>query len=435
MTSSPRPQSEAGFGPAHENLRRLVFLRYIVIGVLLCAIAIGEYLLKMDTPLTPLIGCVLMMMVFNFAAHRRLRQPWPITHFELLANLVLDIALLSAILFFSGGSTNPLVSLLLLPLIVAAAVLPQSWTWAVAGLCIAAYTVLAFFNDPLVHHRHHHDGSMVDSFDLHLSGMWLTFMLSSVLVALFLSRMAHALKEQEKALAQAREEAMRNERIVALGTLAAGAAHELGTPLGNMLLLADELDRRYPNDSDAKEDIADLKGQILCCKAILGEMIASAGSNRAEGGHLQPADQFLSDTLKKWALIRPATQLRYTWSGSHPAPPMVTEQTLSQALINLLNNAADASPEAIEVDGRCQNGKLLIEIRDRGAGLTPEVLNRAGEAFYTTKAPGGGLGIGLFLANATIERARGKVRLINRPGGGAVTSVVLPLPDISPNSE
>jgi two-component system, sensor histidine kinase RegB len=435
MTDLSSLQIETGNGPALENLRRLVLLRYILCAVLLGAIGIGEFLLMMDTPLTPLFACVSTMLAFNAVCHRRLHLRWPITHAELLVNLMLDIALLGVILYLSGGSANPLISLLLLPTIVAAAVLPQRWTWAVAGLSVSVYTLLVFFNDPLIHHSHHNDGSPVDTFDLHLFGMWLTFMLSAVLVALFLSRMAQALKEQEKALALAREEALRNERIVALGTLAAGAAHELGTPLGNMLLLADALERRFPDDGEAGEDIAELKTQILTCKGILGEMVAAAGGRRSEGGHLQPADQFLSDALRKWTLIRPATLLNYTWHGSQPAPRMLTEQTLSQALINLLNNAADASPEAIEVDGRCQDGALLVDIRDRGTGLTPEVLSQAGEAFYTTKAPGGGLGIGLFLANATIERARGKVRLTNRPGGGAVTSVVLPLPDLSPSSQ
>lgn len=431
MIFSARTGPDARAIPTTENLRRLVLLRYIVGAVLLASIFAGELWLHVHAPLLPLLACVGVLLVVNLLTQFRLHLAWPVTRAEFLAHPVADIVLLGALLYFSGGSANPLVSLLLLPLIVAAVVLPPAQSWGVAALGVGCYTLLLFYNEPLVQHHHHGEGDPGDAINMHLFGMWLTFMLSAVLICLFLSRMAHSLRERELALARAREESLRNERIVALGTLAAGAAHELGTPLGNMLLLAGELERRHHGDSEALEDIADLKTQILTCKGILSDMVATAGGARAEGGDMQPADQFLAEILKKWELMRPATQLRYAWIGSRPAPAIVTEQTLSQAVINLLNNAADAAPELVEVEGRCADGELQIEIRDRGAGLTAEVQQRAGEAFFTTKAPGSGLGIGLFLANATIERARGSVRLLNRDGGGARTLVTLPLPIVS----
>jgi two-component system sensor histidine kinase RegB len=220
---------------------------------------------------------------------------------------------------------------------------------------------------------------------------------------------------------------MRNERIVALGTLAAGAAHELGTPLGTMALLVEEMERAPGGEAGSADDLAELKTQIGNCKRIIGEMTAAAGAVRAEGGRLQPANEFLVDVLDKWQLMRPQARFSYRWRGETPAPALVTEQTVSQALINLLNNAADASPESVEVEGACRAGRLFVEILDRGPGLTAEVQERAAEPFFTTKAPGSGFGIGLFLANATVERSGGTVRLFNREGGGVCTEVILPL--------
>jgi two-component system sensor histidine kinase RegB len=441
-----RPKVPAGgtpvTAPTSENLRRLVLLRYTLVVVLLAAIGAAEFWLHMHAALPPVLVCIALLAGLAVATQLRLRQSWPLTTAEFLAQLLADIVLLGATFYFAGGPANPLVSLLLLPLIVAAIVLRQSHAWGVAALSAACYGLLVFFHQPLEHRpvaTEVYDSAFHDAglhaaamqgaaFDQHLVGMWLTFVLSATLVAAFFTRMAQSLRRREAALARAREEAMRNERIVALGTLAAGAAHELGTPLGNMLMLADEIGRRCSRDPEVRADLDELQGQIRACKRILGEMVAAAGATRAEGGRLQAADAFCDELLQKWALTRPAVRVAHRWTGNRPAPQLVTEQALAQALINLLNNAADAAPDAlVEISGRCRDGVLELEIADRGPGLTPEVLARAGETFVTTKGDGGGLGIGLFLANATIERAGGSVQLQARAGGGTLSVIRLPL--------
>lgn len=442
MQSNVFTRSRNSAAPTPENLRRLVLLRYTLVVVLLIAIGAAEWWLHMRAALPPVLVCVGLFAALALATQARLRAGWPLTSAEFLAHVLIDIALLGATFYFAGGPANPLVSLLLLPLIVAAIVLPQTHAWGVAVLSATCYGLLVLFHRPLEHRpmaaevydSAFHDAGLHaaamqgEAFDQHLFGMWLTFVLSATLVAAFFTRMAQSLRWREAELARAREEALRNERIVALGTLAAGAAHELGTPLGNMLMLADEIGRRCKSDEEMLADVGDLKVQIRDCKRILSEMVAAAGGARAEGGRLQAADAFFFDVLEKWALTRPAVRMTPSWVGDRPAPMLVSEQALTQALVNLLNNAADAMPDAaVEVTGQCRDGKLQIEIADRGPGLTPEVLARAGETFVTTKGDGGGLGIGLFLANATIERAGGSVQLQTRPGGGTLSCVHLPL--------
>jgi len=214
---------------------------------------------------------------------------------------------------------------------------------------------------------------------------------------------------------------------VALGTLAAGAAHELSTPLTTMRVLATELEREYGDNQELAQDLQLLRAQADHCKRILTRLTADAGAARAEQVSEIDCREYLQQLLEQWQLLRQQVAPKVDCSGVEPAPRIATERTLDQALINLINNAADASPEQVEISAHWDAAQLLIEIRDRGPGISDAVAARAGEAFFTTKGPEHGLGIGLFLANASIERAGGTVSLFNREGGGACVRVTLPL--------
>ena len=408
-----------------ENLRRLVVLRYFVLAALGVALAAAQFGWDMQLRLRPVVGALAFLGLINLLTHIRLRMGWQVTDIEFFGNLLGDVLGLTVLLYFTGGSTNPLVSLYLLPLMVVATVLPARYAWSVAALAIACYSLLLVWYLPLGE-QHHQHGEAAAEFNLHVLGMWATFVVSAGLIAHFVASMAQSLRERDRMLALAREEALKNERIVALGTLAAGAAHEMGTPLATMTLLADEMARRYAAQEDLREDTAEMQSQIANCKAIIGGLADSAGAARGESGRAQAADAFLDEVLTKWLLMRPAVSVDCRWSDPAPAPSIVVEQTLSQAVINLFNNAADASPSRVEILGRSEADQVVIEIKDRGPGLSAEVARRAGEAFFSTKSSAG-LGIGLFLANATIERFGGKVRLFNREGGGACTQIALPI--------
>jgi len=172
-----------------------------------------------------------------------------------------------------------------------------------------------------------------------------------------------------------------------------------------------------------RDNLAILEGQVQACKRILGKLLANAQDTGTKA--TQPLEQFLAGTLDEWQLLRPAVHCRYQATGTQPAPQINTDPSLRAALLNLLNNAADASPEEINIEAHWDAGNFTLKIHDHGKGLTPEAAARAGSAFFTTKE--GGRGLGLLLANATVERMGGKVRLFNRESGGATTEVILPL--------
>jgi two-component system sensor histidine kinase RegB len=241
--------------------------------------------------------------------------------------------------------------------------------------------------------------------------------------------MGISIRERDKDLALAREQALRNEQIIALGTLAAGAAHELGTPLATMAVVTGELQHEYAQNSEFQNNVRILRDQISHCKRTLTQLLADAGQARAEDVSGQAVDSFLRQVLDKWQLMRPSVKFTYHASGVEPPPQILNTQLLSQSILNLLNNAADASLKHIEVEVKWNHSELHLQILDYGEGLSGEAVQRAGQAFFTTKPRGQGFGIGLFLANANIERFGGSVRLMNREGqdGGACTEVILPL--------
>lgn len=405
------------------NLRRLLVLRTMEIGGLTLSGVAALRVLELPLPLSPWLGVIGVLVLVNLFTWWRLGKTWPVTDGELFSQLLVDMVAITVVLFYSGGSTNPLVSFYLVPLVLAAITLPASFTWAMALISAGCYTLLMFNYYPLMPK----DGDFSTAVYLHLTGMWLTFVLSAFLIAYFVVRMTAAIKERDHQLAVAREETLRNERIVALGTLAAGAAHELGTPLATMAVVAGELLHEHAADEELTEDLLLLRQQVDNCKHILSRLLASAGQTREEDIAGLELDRYFAALLEKWRLMRPDVNPRAQWGGTGPAPRVIADQTLSQALMNLLNNAADASPDDVEIIGSWNETEAWLEIRDRGPGLSQEEARRAGQPFFTTKGPGHGFGIGLFLANATIERFGGKVTLVNRDGGGALIEVMLPL--------
>ena len=413
--------------PLSKNLQRLFLLRSIAIVAQCILFALVYSIIELDVPWDKMTIVVVIHTLLNFFTWVRLHHTFPVSNLEFFAQLLIDIFALTALLYFAGGSTNPFISLYLLPLTIAAAILPWRYTWAIAGITITCYTILLFEYIPLPHdHSDDHSAHLME-FNLHISGMWLTFVLSTLLIAWFVVKMSSSIRDRDKDLAQAREQALRNEQIIALGTLAAGAAHELGTPLSTMAVIAGELQQEYPQDEEFQNNIRILRNQIMHCKQTLTQLLAKAGQARTEDGNSQSVDYFLKQILDKWQLIRPSTKFSYQCDGVQPVPLIMNTQLLSQSILNLLNNAADASTNQVSIKSTWDQHTLNLEIHDDGEGLTGEAVQRAGEAFFTNKAPGQGFGIGLFLANANIERFGGTVRLFNHPEGGACIHVTLPL--------
>lgn len=392
------------------TLWRLVRLRWFLLAGSLAAIIAVPALLGIPLPTVPLFLVLALLACFNGLASWRLRHAQAMTPQAMGLQIIVDLVALGVLLFLAGGASNPLVSLLLLPVAAAALVLPWSWAAGIAAFAIALYSFLAVWFVPL----HVDDAARATS--LHLAGMWLTFVVSVILISWLILRMTASIRARDAALATAREQALRDERVVALGSLAAGAAHELGTPLATMAVVVGELEREATLTPPIREDLALLRQQIAACKEIVTGLADRAGAARLEGARAVAADRWLDGVLARWRSTRPRAACLLKMAVQPPAPELVVDATLEQAVVNLLNNAANACEEGIEARLDWNAERLAIEILDRGKGFPPQVLAQAGRAPLSSGT--GGAGIGLLLAHAAVGRLGGTMTLANQPEGG-----------------
>jgi two-component system sensor histidine kinase RegB len=374
-----------------------------------------------------------------------------VTQVEIFSQLVIDVIGITGLLYMTGGASNPIIWVFLLPVIITAIMLPQSYAWYMVILTTTMYTILIAYNIPLPSIEPHapisvemtHSGmssyqmlkqahilSDKHYFNLHMFGMWFGFVFSAGLVAFFVVALAKALKIQERNLAEARENALRDERVVALGTLAASAAHDMGTPLGIIAIVAHELEQEYPVHlyPDLYQKAIIMQQQINRCKDTLSVMSASAGEMRAESGGSMLLTDYIDNVIMQWRTHQPSAKLNFFIVPTVDIDAkIIAERTLTHSLINILNNAAEATqPElGIEFHADWDLEQLTIKICDFGLGLPPELLEFAGKQPVVSKKRG--LGVGLFLTYSTINRLGGKINLYNRESGGACVEITLPL--------
>lgn len=401
---------------SRQNLWRLVLLRLLVL--IAQAASVGAAYVFQVVPLSwgPLCVVLGLSLALCVLTILRLRGPWPVTDLEYAVQLACDLIIHSLLLYYSGGSSNPFVSYYLVPLAIAAATLPWLYSGVLSALALLGYILLLFWYDPIVVPLEYRSSLLV-------YGMLLSFALAAALITFFVARMAAELRRQERNQAQRREADMRDQRLLAVATQAAGAAHELGTPLATMSVLIKEL-RREHTDPLLQEDLALLQEQVRLCKDTLQQLVRAAEADRRQGAEAQSAVLWVEAALNRWHLMRPEANYRYQRLGEGPTPRLAVTPDLTQALLNLLNNAADACPENLDIRLDWGAKEICISIRDHGPGVPLSIAEQIGKPFFTTK--GKGFGLGLFLSQASVTRAGGSVKLYNHEDGGTLTELRLP---------
>jgi len=442
------PSLSASQSPNRTNLLRLALIRFIVLTGQLAAIIYAATIMKATLNYPLLFATVALLASINTATLWRITQPWAVSETEIFIQLLIDVAALSGQLYLSGGATNPFVSYFLVPIAIAAALLSARFTWTITLLSLGSYSALLFYFQPLPDllpdagsnmmsadpHAHHHHNPVnntesTPSLNLHIVGMWLNFAISAALIAFYLVRMANTVREQREQLNRQREQDLRNQQIISLATLAAGTAHELGTPLNTIQLLIDELTLQPEPD-----DIDLLKQQVAQCKKIIGQLTRTAELHQSEQLQTIKLTTFLQQTISNWQLLRPQVHYTLTLTPEHenPSPFILADTTLSQALCNLLNNAVDAkNDKPVEITAHWNNEQCEILIRDHGPGFSETISKKLGQPFISEKTSGQGMGLGIYLSQASIERFGGNIILENHPDGGALVTLILPITGVN----
>jgi len=416
------------------GLAWLVRLRWLAIAGQLLIVALAALALRVSLPLPLVGGLISITALSNLALTAWLRKAEPSAR-ALAAVLLLDVLTLTGLLLSAGGASNPFSVFYLVHVALAALLLAPRPAWFVAALTSLAFGSLfvlpAHTIDPHAMHMHHGASSM------HLQGMWLAYSLAAGFVVHFVSRVASALQAREHELFELQRSAVRHEKLASLSTLAAGAAHELGTPLATIALVAKELERGLESGGGADALIPDarlIRQEVERCREILQQMAARAGEG--EGEMLAPISVRGVEEDLSQALGSRATQIRFERSGEL-SELVAPKRLLVQVLANLVKNAFDAQAEGgktepVRVVTHLEAERAAFEIFDAGPGIPAHATGRVGEPFFTTKAPGRGMGLGVFLARAFAEKMGGELTLAARPGGGTVARLTVPRDMLKP---
>lgn len=407
---------------ARKNLAQLVQLRWIAALGQLTTIGVVEHGLGIALPRPQMGAVIAAFMAVNALCVLRLRWPREVTNLELFAGLGFDALVLTALLYLSGGATNPFTSLYLLQVILGAVLLEAWAVWAMVGVTALCFLLLTTAYRPFAL------PPGADLFDLYMRGAAVGFVLDAVLLVVFISRINANLRLRDERLAALRQRAAEEDHIVRMGLLASGAAHELGTPLATLDVILGDW-RRMPKlaaDPELAQEIEEMRAEVARCKSIVTGVLISAGEARGEAAGVSPLKAYLSDVFEEWRARRRPGEAAGFRDELAADPAIVADSALKQAIGNLLDNAFEASPKFVRMSVRLAGEALEIRIQDDGPGFTPQMLADVGKPYHSTKGRLGG-GLGLFLVVNVVRKLGGRVDACNRDAGGAEVTLSVPL--------
>lgn len=400
-------------------LAALARLRWLAVVGQIAATAVAAAVLKLELPLAAIFALIVFTAISNAlldVGNRIMRMPAWIVQGVLL----LDVLLLTSLLYLTGGPKNPFATLYLVHVAMAVLVLGTLWTWLVVATVSACYGLILCW---------HRDLTPELPASVFATGNWLALVLVSVLVATFIGRVTRALRQRDYELAAVRDRAVKNEQLAALTTLSAGAAHELNTPLGTIALVARELELACDRtgDQSMQEDARLIRREVDRCRHILSRMKLDLGEDV-----LQRASVDLTELVARLrenfdgAVYRDRLRISQAPDARSAQAPI---RALEQSLLVLLRNAFDASSAdgLVKLDITRENGSMRFSVRDVGIGMSPEMLRRAGEPFFTTKQPGEGMGLGLFLVRLVAEQLGARFSIDSKLGEGTCCILELPM--------
>ncbi len=364
--------------------------------------------------------------------------------------MFLDVGLLTCLLHFTGGPMNPFTFLFLVHVVLGAIIMRPQWSWLLTFTTIGCYGLLFILPESemvgqLITGSTEEvkvicvDVAALDQhMSLHLHGMWLAFSVTAIFIVFFVGRIQKALQTHQADLTKLKEEKTRTDKLAALATLSAGAAHEFSTPLSTIAVAAGEMLYSLKNQEEmdeVREDAELIRDQVSRCKDILFQMSSDAGEHLGESMEQHTLSELIEQVLSP---LPSSDQNRIkVHNDIEELSFHLPFRSLRRTLRGLLDNGLDVSSETEEVSLHCwlRDGFLFFEVRDHGHGMEPGIIQRAAEPFFTTKEPGKGLGLGLFLAQSLAERFGGELHIESTPGHGSRVRLSFNLEQIQGSTE
>jgi two-component system sensor histidine kinase RegB len=390
----------------------------------LLLVVVVDRFTDISLPVFPLAGGLLYAVATNLL----LRRPRPLSEWQVALVLTHDVLLLTVLLALSGGVHNPFSALYLVYVALAPVLLSGRWTAGLVAVSVACFAALFVVSGGVAMKPGSLGVDHATQMRIHMRGMWLAFTVAAVLIGVFVWRLRTSLDAQTRALELVRMRQARTDKLGALATLAASATHELGTPLGTIALVSRELERSLAGFPQLPEGLGSdatlIRAEVERCRGILERLSVEAGALRSGGVERVPLTALVAEACRELPPVEVSLAPPLEgWSVTLPS------RALSMALRNLVKNGLDAShsPARVHLALSVRGAALRLEVQDTGDGMTPDQLRRATEPFFSTKAPGLGMGLGLFLAQAVAEQLDGHLELTSAPGVGTTAALEVPL--------
>jgi len=413
-------------GANRRNMLLLIQLRWLAVAGQVATILLVHYAMRIPLPVGLLLMAPAGLVAVNLLSAAISARAGGVTDQGLMFALLADVTALTWLLYLTGGAANPFVALYLLQVVLGAVLLAPIYAWALIALTSLCFAGLGLRNRPLALPPTREDALL----SLYLQGSLICFVLMAVLLVLFVTRISQNLRERDASMADMRQRAVEHDHIVRMGLLASGAAHELGTPLASLSVILSDWKRmpRLADDPDLAQDMTTMRAEVERCKAIVTGILMSAGEARGQAPERTTVRAFIRAVVEASSAEGVAVEIRDQLSQD---PAIIADPALRQVLGVLFDNAAEAGARRIVVT-LGQAGELLeITVRDDGPGFAPEILDRLGKPYTSTKTrPGAGLG--LFLLMNVIRSLGGTVEAANPPAGGGEVRLRLPLSALAP---
>lgn len=413
------------------NMQQLIQLRWLAVIGQLLTIAFSHFVFMMALPLVPMLTVVAALVCFNlFSAWRwrvqRSDGDHDASNRDLFLSLLVDVFALTALLYFSGGASNPFSSLYLLQIVLGAAILEAGSLWTLIAVSSACFAALTFAYHPLA--------LLPNGLpDRYMQGMLVCYAINAALLGLFVTHINRKQRERDARFAELRQRALEEEHIVRMGLLASGAAHELSTPLATMAVILGDW-QRMPAlrvAPEVQEDMEEMQRQLKRCKSIVTGILLSAGEARGEAPEETTVSLFLDELVEDWRATRMPRSFEYHNTFGDDLP-IVSDEALKQTLCNVLDNALEASPHWVRLKVARSQDALVLAISDAGPGFPEEMLENIGKPYQSSKGKAGA-GLGLFLVVNVIRTLGGTVAARNSDSGGAIVTLTLPLAGLKLN--
>ena len=418
--------AEININTNQKNLRQLLILRGIAIFAQIITIIIVDVFLKISLPKNLMFLVIFLLALFSIKSFYSLKKNI-VSDKNLFIELLFDVSAFALQIYLSGGVSNPFISLFLLQVIIGAILLKPLFSWLIALITFIFYLLLSKFfytinfdiiaNSVMQNHHHSHH----NNFDLHLRGMLISYVISAILLIIFIGKIIKNIRDGEQKIHNLEQQFLKEKQLVEMGLFATSSAHNLGTPLSTISIIINDWKKIF-DDKNLQDDIKIIDSQLQKCKNILSEILNYSGKSRLESFESQSLENCCQNLVKKWQKSCEIKELEYEFLCTIEQP-FFFDNILTQAIYNIFNNAFEAYKDNIKITFLNDENNLIIKIIDDGYGFDEKVLKNLGKPNFSTKKSSG---LGLYLTIQTLEKINGNLIVKNIKNIGAQVEIVIP---------